>query len=172
MRSCARSAMRRVGLAAAARIRSILQTETNKRFVAAMKQGLWRRPGILCRGPLRQRNGHEAGSAKDGRQSPTTRPELMKALRSVTLTDTPRGQIKFDQLRQCDRQLLRAPSRESERETHQQNGENTYKNVESVLDLRRKEIPRATGLFAKLSTAQVVIAEHAAGAARRRGLFN
>ena len=72
-----------------------LNTESNKRFVAAMNKDYGVDPGFYCAGLYINGMVIEAGLQKAGGKS-DNKEEFMKALRSVSLTDTPRGPIKFD----------------------------------------------------------------------------
>jgi branched-chain amino acid transport system substrate-binding protein len=74
-----------------------LNTDSNKRFVAAMNKDYGVDPGFYCAGLYVNGMVVEAGLQKTGGKS-EDKAELMKAMKSVTLTDTPRGPIKFDHL--------------------------------------------------------------------------
>jgi len=72
-----------------------LNTESNKRFIAAMVKDFGVEPGQYAAGLYVNGMVIEAALQKtDGKSD--DKDELMKALRSVSLTDTPRGPIKFD----------------------------------------------------------------------------
>ncbi len=72
-----------------------LQNESNKRFVAAMQKDYKVDPGFYAAGLYVNGMVVEAGLQKTGGKS-DNKEELIKAMRSVSLTDTPRGPIKFD----------------------------------------------------------------------------
>jgi branched-chain amino acid transport system substrate-binding protein len=72
-----------------------LQNESNKRFVAAMNKEYQVDPGFYCAGMYISCQVIEAGLMKTGGKS-DNKEEFMKALKSVSLNDTPRGPIKFD----------------------------------------------------------------------------
>jgi len=72
-----------------------LNTESNKRFIAAMVKDFGVEPGQYAAGLYVNGMVIEAALQKTGGKS-DDKDELMKALRSVSLTDTPRGPIKFD----------------------------------------------------------------------------
>lgn len=72
-----------------------LNTESNKRFIAAMVKDFGVEPGQYAAGLYINGMVLEAALQKTGGK-PDDKDELMKALRSVSLTDTPRGPIKFD----------------------------------------------------------------------------
>ena len=72
-----------------------LNTESNKRFIAAMVKDFGVEPGQYAAGLYVNGMVVEAALQKTGGKS-DDKDELMKALRSVSLTDTPRGPIKFD----------------------------------------------------------------------------
>jgi branched-chain amino acid transport system substrate-binding protein len=74
-----------------------LQNESNKRFVAAMQKDYKVDPGFYSAGLYVNGMVVEAALAKTGGKS-DNKEELIKAMRSVTLADTPRGPIKFDHL--------------------------------------------------------------------------
>ena len=72
-----------------------LNTESNKRFIAAMVKNFGVEPGQYAAGLYVNGMVLEAALQKTGGKS-DDKDELMKALKSVSLTDTPRGPIKFD----------------------------------------------------------------------------
>jgi branched-chain amino acid transport system substrate-binding protein len=72
-----------------------LNTESNKRFIAAMVKDFGVEPGQYAAGLYINGMVLEAALQKMGGK-PDDKDEFMKALRSVSLTDTPRGPIKFD----------------------------------------------------------------------------
>jgi len=72
-----------------------LNTESNKRFIAAMVKDFGVEPGQYAAGLYINGMVLEAALQKTGGKS-DDKDEFMKALRSVSLTDTPRGPIKFD----------------------------------------------------------------------------
>ena len=72
-----------------------LDTDSNKRFIAAMQKDYGVDPGFYASGLYINGAVVEAGLQKTGGKT-DDKPALMAALRSVSLTDTPRGPIKFD----------------------------------------------------------------------------
>ena len=72
-----------------------LQNESNKRFVAAMQKDYKVDPGFYAAGLYVNGMVVEAALEKTGGKS-DNKEELIKAMRSVSLTDTPRGPVKFD----------------------------------------------------------------------------
>jgi branched-chain amino acid transport system substrate-binding protein len=72
-----------------------LDTESNKRFVAAMAKDFNVEPGFYAAGLYVNCAVIDAALQKTGGNS-ENKDEFMKALRAVSLTDTPRGPIKFD----------------------------------------------------------------------------
>jgi branched-chain amino acid transport system substrate-binding protein len=74
-----------------------LENESNKRFVAAMQKDFGVDPGFYCAGMYISCQVIEAGLQKAGGKS-DNKEEFMKALKSVSLNETPRGPIKFDHL--------------------------------------------------------------------------
>ncbi|MGA8887099.1 MAG: ABC transporter substrate-binding protein [Pseudolabrys sp.] len=74
-----------------------LNTDSNKRFVAAMNKDYAVDPGFYCAGLYVNGMVVEAGLQKTGGKS-DDKTALMAAMKSVSLTDTPRGPIKFDHL--------------------------------------------------------------------------
>ena len=72
-----------------------LNTESNKRFIAAMVKNFGVEPGQYAAGLYVNGMVIEAALQKTGGKS-DDKDEFVKALRSVSLTDTPRGPIKFD----------------------------------------------------------------------------
>jgi branched-chain amino acid transport system substrate-binding protein len=86
-----------VGLYSACPYTLDLNTESNKRFVAAMNKDYGVDPGFYCAGLYVNGMVVEAGLQKTGGKS-DDKTALMAAMKSVALTDTPRGPIKFDHL--------------------------------------------------------------------------
>jgi branched-chain amino acid transport system substrate-binding protein len=74
-----------------------LETDSNKRFVAAMNKDYGVDPGFYCSGLYVNGMVVDAALKATGGKS-DNKDELIKAMRAVTLTDTPRGPIKFDHL--------------------------------------------------------------------------
>jgi len=72
-----------------------LETESNKRFVAAIQKDYNVDPGFYAAGLYVNAMVVDAGLQKAGGKS-DNKEELIKALRSVSLTDTPRGPLRFD----------------------------------------------------------------------------
>ena len=74
-----------------------LQTDSNKRFVAAMQKDYGVDPGFYCAGMYVSGMVIDAGLKKlDGKSDDKT--ALMAAMKSLSIEDTPRGAIKFDHL--------------------------------------------------------------------------
>src|SRR6478736_1706762 len=73
------------------------QTEANKRFVSGMQKNFNLDPGFYAAGLYINCMVIDEALKKSGGKS-DDKAELMKALRSVSLADTPRGPIKFDHL--------------------------------------------------------------------------
>ncbi|HEY5378087.1 MAG TPA: ABC transporter substrate-binding protein [Pseudolabrys sp.] len=74
-----------------------LNTDSNKRFIAAMQKDYSVDPGFYCAGLYVNGMVINAGLEKIGGKS-DDKAALMAAMKSVSLTDTPRGPIKFDHL--------------------------------------------------------------------------
>ncbi len=74
-----------------------LQSESNKRFIAAMAKDYNVLPGFYAAGLYVNCQVVEAGLEKNDGKS-DDKQKLMAALKSVSLTETPRGPIKFDHL--------------------------------------------------------------------------
>ena len=74
-----------------------LENESNKRFIADMEKDFKVLPGFYAAGLYVNCQVVEAGLQKTGGKS-DDKEALMAALKSVSLTDTPRGAIKFDHL--------------------------------------------------------------------------
>ncbi len=72
-----------------------LNTDSNKKFVAAMAKDFNVEPGFYAAGLYVNCMVVEEGLKKTGGKT-DDKEALMKALKSVSLTDTPRGPIKFD----------------------------------------------------------------------------
>lgn len=72
-----------------------LNTGSNKRFIAAMAKDYNVEPGFYAAGLYVNCAVVEEGLKKTGGKT-DNKEELMKALKSVSLADTPRGPIKFD----------------------------------------------------------------------------
>ena len=73
------------------------QTEANKRFVAGMQKNFNLDPGFYAAGLYINCMVIDAALKKAGGKS-DDKAEFMKVLRSVSLSDTPRGPVKFDHL--------------------------------------------------------------------------
>ncbi len=73
------------------------QTESNKRFVAGMQQNYQVEPGFYAAGLYITCMVIDAALTKANGKS-GDKEEFMKTLRSISLSDTPRGPIKFDHL--------------------------------------------------------------------------
>jgi branched-chain amino acid transport system substrate-binding protein len=86
-----------VGLVSACPYTLDLNSESNKRFVAAMAKDYNVEPGFYAAGLYINGMVIEAGLQKTGGKS-DNKEDFMKALKSVALTDTPRGPLKFDHL--------------------------------------------------------------------------
>jgi len=86
-----------IGLYSCCPYTSDLENESNKRFIADMEKDFKVLPGFYCAGLYVNCQVVDAGLAKLNGKS-DNKEELMKALKSVSLTDTPRGPIKFDHL--------------------------------------------------------------------------
>ena len=71
------------------------QTEANKRFVAGMQKNFNLDPGFYAAGLYINCMVIDEALKKSGGKS-DDKAEFMKALRSVSLSDTPRGPVKFD----------------------------------------------------------------------------
>jgi len=74
-----------------------LQSESNKRFIAGMQRDYKVDPGFYAAGLYVNGMVIDAALEKTGGKS-DNKEELIKALRAVSLTDSPRGPIKFDHL--------------------------------------------------------------------------
>ncbi len=74
-----------------------LDTDSNKRFIAAMQKDYGVDPGFYAAGLYVNGQVVEAGLKITGGKT-DDKEALMKALKSVSLTETPRGPIKFDHL--------------------------------------------------------------------------
>ena len=86
-----------VGLYSCAPYTADLNNDSNKRFIADMEKEFKVLPGFYCAGLYVNCQVVDAGLKKIGGKS-DDKDELMKALKSVSLSDTPRGPIKFDHL--------------------------------------------------------------------------
>ena len=94
-----------VGVISAAWYSADLDTPSNKRFVAAMQRDYNVLPGGYSAGMYIAGQCVEAAIQKLGGKA-DDRKALAEALHEVSLTDTPRGPVKFDQLRQRRRRRL------------------------------------------------------------------
>jgi branched-chain amino acid transport system substrate-binding protein len=86
-----------VGVISACFYSSELDTPSNKRFVAAMLKDYDNRPGMYASGTYLNGMCIEAALEKLGGHA-DNKEKVMEALRAVSLTDTPRGPIRFDHL--------------------------------------------------------------------------
>jgi branched-chain amino acid transport system substrate-binding protein len=73
------------------------ESDSNKRFVAAMQKAYDVAPGFYCAGMYVSGMVVDAGLEKTGGKS-DDKAALMKAMKSLSIEDTPRGPIKFDRL--------------------------------------------------------------------------
>ena len=133
-----------------------LDTDGNKRFVDGMLKNFDTVPGQYAALPLRQLPGGRSRPQGARRRRPATRSKLMAALRAVNLTDTPRGPIKFDHFGNVIGDFYIRSIEQGRRQIRPQALEQDDQDLperQPVLDLRREEVPRAAGLFARLSAA-------------------
>ena len=86
-----------IGLISSSPYTADLENESNKRFIANMEKDFKVLPGFYCAGLYVNCQVVEAGLQKTGGKT-DDKEALMKAMKSVSLTDTPRGPIKFDHL--------------------------------------------------------------------------
>ena len=84
-----------IGLVSCCPYTSDLQNESNKRFIADMAKDYNVLPGFYAAGLYVNCQVVEAGLQKNGGSS-DDKEKLMASLKSVSLTETPRGPIKFD----------------------------------------------------------------------------
>ena len=127
-------------------------TEANKRFIAVMKKNYGDDVRIGHYAACFYTNGQviEAALAKTGGKSDNA-DELVKAVRAVTLADTPRGPLQFRRLWQRRHRRLRA----SGRETGGQNGQQDRQDLQQgqpILDDGPQGIPRPARVLARLPT--------------------
>ncbi|HZQ11672.1 MAG TPA: ABC transporter substrate-binding protein [Pseudolabrys sp.] len=86
-----------IGLVSCCPYTADLQNESNKRFLATMEKEFKVLPGFYAAGLYVNCQVVDAGLKKTGGKS-DDKEKLMAALKSVSLTETPRGAIKFDHL--------------------------------------------------------------------------
>ncbi len=86
-----------IGLISCSPYTADFANESNKRFIAAMEKEYKVLPGFYAAGLYVNCQVVEAGLQKAGGKT-DDKAALMTALKSVSLTDTPRGPIKFDRL--------------------------------------------------------------------------
>ena len=84
-----------IGLISCSPYTADFANESNKRFIAAMEKEYKVLPGFYAAGLYVNSQVVEAGLQKAGGKT-EDKAALMAALKSVSLTDTPRGPIKFD----------------------------------------------------------------------------
>ena len=136
---------------------------SNKQFVAGMVRDYGFIPGLYAAGLYI--NGMVAEAALQALDGKTDDKEaLIKAMRAVSLTDSPRGPFHFDHfgnvvgtvyIRRLEKQGRQAGA------AHDQD----LSEYQPVLDLRREVVPRTAGVFARLSAAQELMpAARATGA--------
>ena len=161
-----------VGVISAAYYSADFGSDSNRRFVAAMQKDYSVLPGGYSAGMYVAGQCVEAAIQALGGQADDRRA-LAEALHKVSLTDTPRGPIRFDQygnvigevfIRRCEKRggsLVNTVIK-------------TYPNVEPVLDLQREGIPGQPGLFARLPAGpepgELGAASSKGGEARRAAL--
>ena len=141
-----------IGLITASVFTSDLDTPVNKQFIAGMVRDTGAIPGLYAAGLYI--NGMVAEAALKATGGNTDDKEaLIKALRAVSLPDSPRGPFHFDHLGNVVGNVyIRRLERKDGKlvQTHDQD----LPERQPVLDLRREMVPRATGLFARLSAAE------------------
>jgi branched-chain amino acid transport system substrate-binding protein len=86
-----------LGLVSCSPYSADFQNESNKRFISNMEKNFNVLPGFYAAGLYVNCQVVEAGMQKTGGKT-DDKVALMAALKSVSLTDTPRGPIKFDHL--------------------------------------------------------------------------
>ena len=155
-----------IGLVTASVFTSDLDTPVNKQFIAGMVRDTGAIPGLYAAGLYI--NGMVAEAALKATDGNTDdKDAFMKALRAVSLPDSPRGPFHFDHfgnvvgnvyIRRLEKQGRQAGA------DHDQD----LSERQPVLDLRREVVPGAAGLFAGLSAAEGL--NRSRSAARRESL--
>ena len=125
----------------------------------------------LLRGrPLYQLHGHRRGTEEVRRQQRRQSRIYESSAIGVAHRYTARaGEVRPPRKR--GRQLLHPQMRKGRRQARQQDGQDLSKR-EPVLDLRRTEVPPATGLFARLPAAQIIMQDVARAPYRRPRFFD
>ena len=155
-----------VGMISCSAYTGDLDTPSNKRLIEGMVKDYGNIPGLYAAGLYINGMVAEAALEKTGGKT-DDREALNRALRAVSLTDTPRGPFTFDHLgnvvgnfyiRRCERKGDKLVNTTIK----------TYPEGEPVLDLRREVVPRAAGLLARLSARLKRLSVRASGTRRRR----
>ncbi len=131
-----------------------LDTPSNKRLIEGMVKDYGNIPGLYAAGLYISGMVAEAALEKTGGKT-EDREAFNKALRAVSLTDTPRGPFSFDHfgnvVGNC---YIRRIDKKGDKLVNVDDQD--VPEGEPVLDLRREVVPGAAGLLARLSAAQVV----------------
>ena len=147
-----------IGVISAACTRRDLDTTSNKRFVAACGRTTATMPGWLYNRHVRQRPDPRGGAAEDRRQDRRPGSLHQGGAQAVSLTDTPRGAIKFDQYGNVvgDVFIRNASSKDGKIVN---TVIKTYPNVSQFWTYDEKKFLAQAGLFARLSADEVAEAE-------------
>ena len=148
-----------VGLVSAAPYTLDLETEANQRFVNGMLKNYDAIPGQYAALLYGNCQVLDAGLMAAGGDS-SDRDKFMAALKSVSLTDTPRGPIKFDHLNNVIGTIFIRRLRQGRRQIRTEAVEQDHPHLrerQPVLDLAGEGISRPSGLFARLSAADEVL---------------
>jgi len=122
-----------IGMITASPYTADLDTPSNRKFVAGMLRDYENLPGLYAAGLYI--NGMVVAAALEATGGKTDdRDALIKALRAVSLTDTPRGPFHFRPFRQRRRHHLRPPLRTEERQARQHDDQDLSER-QPVLDL-------------------------------------
>ena len=114
------------------------QTESNKRFVAGMQKNYQVDPGFYAAGLYITCMVIDAALTKTGGKC-DNKEEFVKTLKSVSLSDTPRGPVKFDHLGNAVGNILYPPMRKGGGKLVNKTDQDLYQR-EPVLDLRRNKV--------------------------------
>lgn len=143
-----------IGVVSAAWYSAEFDTPSNKRFVADMKKDFGGLPGGYSAGMYIAGQCLEAALQKAGGK-PESGKQLADLLHSVSDRHAA-GRISFRPVRKRRRERVHPQVRAQERAASQHGGQDVSER-QPVLDLRRKMVPRAARLFARLSAAEACL---------------
>ena len=137
-----------VGMIACSAYTGDLDTPSNKRLIDGMVKDYGNIPGLYSAGLYITGQVAEAALEKTGGKT-DDREAFNRALRAVSLTDTPRGPFTFDRFGNVVGNIYIRRMRAEGRQARQHHDQDVSEG-EPVLDVRREVVPLAAGVLARL----------------------